>query len=181
MCQSMAEGGQRCAAHTRSRAQIAMLRVEESTFGYVRDVEHAALVEHATTKEGRRELKRRVAEYESVGRIRHAESIAAAIREGDRLRLSRQQAHLMLQGQIRDSLGPVRAQVVSDLCERFPESSTWQVREVLATEVDRAQDEVRGVFGFAPGDFVGQLEQEAATQIVVGRAVIAACLALTMT
>lgn len=77
MCQSIAEGGQRCAAHTRPRYQT-------TVFGSPEWDEAAAA--YASTPTGRMELVSSLAAAEAAGDVRSAVAFEHALSEGARLR-----------------------------------------------------------------------------------------------
>lgn len=77
MCRSLAEGGQRCAAHTRPAYQTA-------AFG-TPDWDRAA-AQYASTPTGRMELMSSMAAAEAADDVQSAVAFDAALREGERLR-----------------------------------------------------------------------------------------------
>lgn len=77
MCKSKAEGGQRCAAHTRPC-------YEAATFGTAEWDDAAA--QHATTPEGQERLSEEAKVAELVGNDDEAAALRAALKRGQRRR-----------------------------------------------------------------------------------------------
>lgn len=93
MCQSKAQGGQRCASHTRENFKKASMGlIEARKNGSPEDREtaqdrwDAAAVEYASTEEGQQAMSRFQAAAEERGKVHEAENYAYIKRQGDRLR-----------------------------------------------------------------------------------------------
>lgn len=74
MCKSAAEGGQRCSAHTRARFDkatdnlaVAAATGDPERIQQARAAWETAAVEHASTREGRNELRKKVSEHTAAG------------------------------------------------------------------------------------------------------------------
>lgn len=91
MCQSLRQGGLRCAAHTRPKLNAA-------TFGTPEWDQAAA--QHASTRAGHTELETRAATAEATGNIEQAVALQHALNQGQRIREAALQANRAASSQI---------------------------------------------------------------------------------
>lgn len=92
MCKSQAEGGQRCSAHTRARLDkatdnlaLAAASGNSDLVASAREAWDTAAVEHASTREGRNEMRKQIADFEQSGETELAANHANIIRRGSDL------------------------------------------------------------------------------------------------
>lgn len=93
MCKSQAEGGQRCAAHTRDAYRTADAALTEAqaagdaaALAVATQRWDAAAAEYASTPTGHAELDQRRLQYQAHGHTAAASRLAAALRRGQTLR-----------------------------------------------------------------------------------------------
>lgn len=134
MCRSIAEGGQRCASHTRERFN----RLSRGDAGWV-----DAAVEYASTPEGRQRIVAAAVRESSGNRFEREAELQEIVKQGDALRAANQEARLRyLETSTNGTLvegKPVR--LVGDTAAFHPDGNVHQVFR----PADRRRNSVRYV------------------------------------